>query len=133
MRALIEHWASMIQKELGSFADPQRAKELMFILEEKDKLRYFEIADSGVFAYMIADDMKGNLCLTEIMFYIKPERRGSIKLVKKYIDTAEKIALANGCKCVKIGANIGYKDQSLIKLLRRWGYQDDTVSKDIGG
>ena len=132
MRELIEHWTNVIQKELGAFTDPEAAITLIASLESQGMLKYFMIDDSGFFAYMFAPDMKGGKCLSEIMFYIKPERRGSVKLVKKYIDEAEKIALANGCNCVKIGANIGYKDQSLVKLLRRWGYQDDTVSKDIG-
>jgi len=130
---VIEYWVNIIQQELGSFTDPKRVEELMLLFDKGDQLRYFEIEDTGVFAYLITDDFKGGKCLSEIIFYIRPEHRGAVKLVKKYINKAEQIALENGCNCVKIGANIGFKDSSLIKLLRRWGYEYDTVSKPLGG
>jgi hypothetical protein len=41
----------------------------------------------------------------------------------------EAIAKKEHCGSVKIGGNIGYKDQSFLTLLKRFGYVDDTVAK----
>jgi len=130
---LINYWTKLIQEDLGTFTDMSRVRELCHALHEAKQLKYFLIEDTGIFAYMIVDDFKGGKALAELIFYIKPQYRGNLRLVKRYIKRAEKIAIDKCCKCVKIGANIDYKDSSLIKLLKRWGYVDDTVSKSLRG
>lgn len=133
MKKIIEYWINTIQEDLGSFSDLDKIKKQIYQLNDAKLLKYFELEDVGVFAYLIVDDFTGGKALSELMFYIKPEYRGNIKLVKRFIAEAEKLALDNQCNCVKIGANIGYKDSSFIKMLRRWGYEDDTVSKTLRG
>ncbi len=127
----IKYWTKLIQDEIGSYADVDKAIESMNGIYEAGLLRTFKIKDTGIFAYVITNDFQGRLVLSEIVFYIKPEHRGSLRLVRRYITEIEKIAIANNCNCVKIGADIEFKDSTFIKLLKRWGYSDDTVSKQI--
>lgn len=127
----IDYWTDLIQEDLGAFEDVDKVKAMIFNLREHRLLKWFSIDETGVFAYMIVDDFKGGKCLSELIFYIKPQYRGQISLVKRYIQRAEEIASDKCCNCVKIGSNIDYKDSSFIKLLRRWGYVDDTVSKSL--
>ncbi len=127
----IEYWTDLIQEDLNAFSDIDRVKKIIYTLRDSGQLKYFCLGETGIFAYMITDDLKGGKCLSELIFYIKPEHRGDLKLVKRYIKRAEYTARDKCCICVKIGANIEFKDSSLIKLLRRWGYVDDTVSKIV--
>ncbi|MCP3684185.1 MAG: hypothetical protein GY861_16000 [bacterium] len=125
----IKVWVDQIHNDIG-LTDPEVVENLCISM--KDQIEFFCIDCTGIFAYLILPDFKGGTMLTELIFYIIPESRGDIKLVKKYIQRAEKIAVDNGCKSIKIGGNIGYKDQSFTKLLTRWGYLVDTVSKEVG-
>ncbi|MFY9591750.1 MAG: hypothetical protein WAP54_07185, partial [Bacteroidales bacterium] len=61
----------------------------------------------------------------------KPEYRGNIRLFKELVQHLEDIAKENNCSCVKIASNIGYNDDSVLKILQRWGYKVDTVTKRI--
>ena len=130
---VVDYWVDLINDDLGTFSDVARVRYLIQGAYDADRLKYFTIDNTGIFAYVIVDDLKGGKCLCETMFYIRKEHRGNLRLVKRYIQRAEEIAMDTCCMCVKIGANIEYKDQSLIKLLKRWGYVDDTVSKQIRG
>ena len=121
----------MIQADLGTLTDTDRVKHIVHTLDDQGLLRHFSIDDTGIFAYIISDDFLGGSCLAEIVSYIKPENRGSIKLVLRYLQKVEDIAKENHCSSEKIGGNIGYKDQSFLKLLRRLGYVDDTLAKHI--
>jgi len=127
------YWVKQVAKDLGTITDVDRVLSLVANLRDQGLLKWVSIKNTGVFAYVITDDFLGSDCLSEIVFYIKPEFRGDIKLVLRYIRTVEEIAKRKGCKSIKIGGNIGYKDQSFIKLLKRLGYVDDTVSKYLGG
>lgn len=127
----IDYWMDLIQEELGTYTDLDRVKLIVRELRDKDLLRWLSIKNTGIYAYVISDDMLGGKCLSELMFYIRPEHRGDIRLVNKYIRDIERIAKDKNCKCVKVGANIGFKDQAFIKLLERKGYVVDTVAKYI--
>ena len=127
----IDYWIDYIQDDLGTLTDIERVKMNVRQLREAGILKYFTIDNSGVFAYIITDDFLGGKCLSEIIFYIRPEKRGSIRLVCKYLKIVEDIAFDKNCSCVKIGSNIGYKDSKFINFLKRYGYVDDTVAKYI--
>ena len=127
----IDFWIDLIQADLASFKDIDAVKMMVFNLRETDQLRYFSLENTGIFAYVIVPDFKGGKCLAELMFYIRPENRGSVRHVLKYLKQAERIALDKKCSCVKIGSNIGYNDSKFINLLKRFGYVDDTVAKYI--
>ena len=73
----------------------------------------------------------GGKCLAEVIFYVRKENRGNIRLIREYFKNIEKIAKQNNCTSVKIGSNIGYNDDGFIKLLKRFGYTDDTMVKYI--
>ena len=128
---VVDYWVDVIQEDLGTFSDSSEVAFSVKQLRDSGLLKYFTIDETGIFAYIVTNDFLGSKSLSELMFYIRPHHRGDLRLVKRYIKRVEQIALDNCCKCVKIGANIKYKDQSFIKLLKRWGYQDDTVSKHV--
>ena len=100
-------------------------------LKDNGLLQFFTIDDTGIFAYLITEDFRGDKVLSELMVYIRKEYRGKISLVLQYIKKAESIARDNECSVIKIGGNIGYKDQKFLNLLKRLGYIDDTVAKYI--
>lgn len=127
----INYWIDVINDDLGTFTDVEAVRSLMHRIDENKELRWFSIKGTGVFAYMIAPNFLGGHDLAEIVFYILPEHRGSYRLVLQYLQKAEELAKDNGCTTIKIGGNIGYKDQSFLNILKRLGYVDDTVSKII--
>ena len=124
----IEYWVKLGHSERG-FKDLDRSLEVAYSLAPV--MEAFVIDDAGVFAYMFAPDFEGGTSLVELFFYVKPERRGSIRLVKRFIDHAEKIAIEKKCESIKIGANFGIKDSGFIKLLCRFGYHPDTMAKGL--
>jgi len=125
----IQYWLELISSDLGTLKNIDGVRETLKQLRDSDKLEALSIEGTGVFAYIITDDFLGGKSLAEIVFYIKPEFRGNLKLVLEYIKTVEEMAVIHDCVSVKIGGNIGYKDKSFIKLLKRHGYIDDTVVK----
>lgn len=126
-----DYWLDMAAADLGTFSDVERVRRESYALCDVKELKAFFIRDTGIFAFLIGSDFKGNNVLAEYFFYIKPIYRGDLRLVKAYINTAETLAKKFNCIRVKIGANIDFKNKSFIKLLRRWGYEDDIVSKLI--
>lgn len=128
---VIGYWVDLINDELKIFKDKRSTKAQLKELKEKGLLNIVSIDNTGVFAYLIVEDIKGMRIFSEMIFYIKPEFRGSLSLVKKYIEKAEGIALENSCKRIVIGGNVGYKDKAYLKLLKRWGYIDSAVTKII--
>lgn len=128
--SIIEYWSNIIHAELP-FADKEYVDKMMKALNEKCNLGYISINDTGVLAYTINKDFRNLLCLGEIIFYIRPECRGSWRLFMRYIKEYEKVGKENNCDIIRIGANIGYNDAAVIKAYKRLGYVDDTVSKRI--
>ena len=126
---ILDCWFELIDKDLGTFTNSENLRTMLDNLVRLKMLKCFTIEDTGIFAYLISGDFMGGKTLSEILIYIRPEYRGSLKLLRQYINTAEQIAVSNGCNSIKIGANIKFKDSSFIKLLKRWGYEDDTVAK----
>jgi hypothetical protein len=91
--------------------------------------------DTGMFLYT-TNNTFGRKYFIEILLYILPEYRGSLKLLKRYVDEAESIARKLNCERINIGANIRgtedrHKDFSFLKILKRWGYVDDTLTKEL--
>lgn len=125
---VITYWLTEVHKEFGTINLEESIKQATAVCHV---LETFSIEDTGIFAYVVGPDMKGRSIIAEVLFYIRPEYRGSIKLFKKYLDEIEKIAIEKKCVSVKIGANMGYKDPHFIKVLQRFGYQVDAVTKDI--
>lgn len=125
---VIDHWLKEINGDIG-ISNIEKVRD-QFIMNSK-AISHFSLNLTGVFAYSILDSYDGNRILCELIFYIHPAHRGDLKLVKRYINRAEAIAKKNGCDKVAIGANIGYKDQSFLRLLNRWGYANDTVVKEL--
>jgi hypothetical protein len=130
-KPFIEYWIDLIEEELHCFSDKEQVIRIIKKYQELNELKVLTIENTGIFAYVYCPDFKGGKSLAEIMFYIRPENRGNIRLVKKYIDTIETTAKENNCVSVKIGANVGYNDAGFIKLLRHFGYLDDTLVKYI--
>lgn len=130
-KGFIDYWVDLIDEELNCFSNVETTKSLIKQLRDNDELKIITIDNTGIFTYVITPDFKGGRCLSEIIFYIRKEDRGSLSLVKKYLKTVEDIARREHCNSIKIGANTGYNDESFLRLLKIFGYVDDTVCKYI--
>lgn len=128
----IQYWLALASEELKTFTDAYRVGQLFIAMDDIDILRAYELeGEKGVIAYCISDDMLGGMAVCELFMYIKPEYRGNIRLFKELVQHLEDIAKENNCSCVKIASNIGYNDDSVLKILQRWGYKVDTVTKRV--
>ena len=125
---VIEYWLTEVYNEFKTI-------DLKMAIEQAKNVSQvlctLSLEDTGIFAYVLGPDMKGGIILAEVLFYIRPQYRGSIKLFKRYLDEIEKIAIEKKCVSVKIGANMGYKDPRFIRVLQRFGYQVDAVTKEL--
>ena len=132
MERKILKWAKMAQDELDCFDDLDDTVAYVSKLAEMGMLKAEELSDErGVVAYMIVPDFRGSLLCSELFMYIKPEYRGDIGLLSEIIKIMEEAAKENNCKFVTIGANIGYRDDKLLKILSHYGYKPDTVRKEV--
>ena len=128
----IDYWMALAEKELNCFADKEKVRALFNQLLSVGILGYYELpGEQGVVAYVISDNFKGANCVSELFMYIKPEYRGNIRLFKKLVNAMEQAARDNNCVSVKIGSNIGYNDDSVLRCLQRFGYKTDVVIKEI--
>lgn len=132
MERKILKWAKIAQEELNCFQRLDNTVEYVNKLAEMNMLKVEELSDErGVVAYMIVPDFRGNMLCSELFMYIKPEYRGDMRLFNEIIKIMEQAAKENGCKFVTIGANIGYRDDKLLRILSHYGYKPDTVKKEI--
>lgn len=125
----IDYWLDLIAEDLDCFCDLESVRAMVKRMRDNDSLNIISIQNTGVFAYCIAPDFLGDRMLSEIIFYIRKEDRGDLRLVKRYINLVEEIAEREHCRGIAIGGNINYKDSAFLKLLKRWGYVDHTVAK----
>jgi hypothetical protein len=130
---IIDYWLDIIYSEIKFTSNLPEVKKSIYVLADIKMLHILAIDGTGIFTYAVGTDFMGGTELSEVMFYIRKEYRGNLRLVKRYIDTIEDIAKKLNCNSIKIGANIGYKDQSFLKLLERWGYKHEVLSKKIKG
>jgi hypothetical protein len=132
----VDYWYDLIAAEFPDIGKKETYKKLYC----SGAIDFFNVADggcesTGLFLYTLNDTF-GRKYFVELLIYIKPEYRGSLRLVKEYVDRAEALARELGCERINIGANIRgpqdrHKDFSLLKLLKRWGYVDDTLTKEL--
>ena len=124
----IQYWLALAVKS-QTFTDAYRVGRLLMLWMTLT-YRAYERSEKLI-AYCISDDMLGGMAVCELFMYIKPEYRGNIRLFKELVQHLEDIAKENNCSCVKIASNIGYNDDSVLKILQRWGYKVDTVTKRV--
>lgn len=128
----IDFWINLADAELGCFADKEKVRALFNQLNNVGLLRWYILPeDKGVVVYLIGDNFRGNDCVSELFMYVRKEFRGDIRLFKKLVQVMEDAAKENNCVSVKIGSNIGYNDDSVLRILQRWGYKTDVVIKEI--
>ena len=132
MERKILKWAKLAQDELKCFNNLDDTVDYVTRLADMNMLKVEELSDErGVVAYMIVPDFRGNMLCSELFMYIKPEYRGDMRLFNEVIKVMEQAAKENSCKFVTIGANIGYRDDKLLRILSHYGYKSDTVKKEI--
>lgn len=132
MERKILKWAKLAQDELKCFSNLNDTVDYVTRLADMNMLKVEELSDErGVVAYMIVPDFRGNMLCSELFMYIKPEYRGDMRLFNEVIKIMEQAAKENSCKFVTIGANIGYRDDKLLRILSHYGYKPDTVKKEI--
>lgn len=118
----VDYWL-----ELTGLEEKESIRNLFTL--HKDKIHIID-DDKGVIAFMIVPDFKGSLALVEIFFFLHPDHR-TIRNCNKLLEKLEECASIYKCKHIKFGANFGHRDETFLKYLRRKGYEDDTLSKEI--
>lgn len=133
--AEIEYWIEELQNDLHCFETEQKKEIVRNIfnqVESNGLLEYYYLEDKkGLIVYCITPDYIGNLTLQELFMYIKAPYRGSLKLFKELINHVEQVAKQRKCCTVRIGANLNYKDEKILKALKLLGYKTDVVVKHI--
>ena len=128
----IDFWIDIADKELGCFGDKEKVRALFNQINTAGLLHYYELPEQkGIVGFMIGDDFRGRDCVSELFMFIRKEHRGDIRLFKKLVNAMEQAGKEHNCVSVKIGSNIGYNDDSVLKCLQRWGYKTDVVIKEI--
>lgn len=90
-----------------------------------------EYEDKGVLMYAIFRDIDYKLKLNVVLFYIKPEYRGT-NLFLTMIKNIETIAIKEHAKEIIIGASVsGFKEDSFYKALSRFGYKSAGFIKKV--
>lgn len=131
MERQILKWIEIAQKELNCFKDINETIYYVDLMNNAGAFKYQELSDErGIVAYTIAPDFKGNKICSELFMYIKPEYR-NLRAFNEVIHIMEQAGKENSCKFIAIGANIGYRDDKLLRILSRYGYKPDTVKKEI--
>ena len=125
-------WAELAQAELNCYKDMEYSLNQIDILDRAGVVHYKELSgDRGIVAYVVIKDFLGDWICSELFIYVRPEHRGSIRTFKEIIEIFETAAKENCCKFVKIGSNIGYRDEKYLALLSRFGYSSDTVKNEM--
>jgi hypothetical protein len=129
---VIEYWIKEAEEELSCFSDIEKVRAIMTHVSDLGVMHWMELPEKkGAVACIVFDDFKGGLCVNELFMFIKKEHRGNIRLFKKLVNFMENVGRENDCVSVKIGSNIGYNDDSVLKCLQRFGYKTDVVTKEI--
>lgn len=128
----LEKWIKIVQDDLGCFKDKQDVmNRLKTIMEQVTVVELiYRNVEVGVLAFMVMPDFSGELCLNELLLYLKPKHR-NFKVFNRSIKCIEECAKQLNCTKILIGGNIGYRDDDFLRLLSRYGYKPDTVSKSI--
>lgn len=131
----IKYWVETAQNDIKCFdsAEKQNIVLQLFIdIANNGNLEYYILEENkGLIVYSIFPDFKGDLSLHELFMFIKSEYRGSYKLFKELINHIETVAKERGCKSIRVGANIHYKDEKILRVMQRLGYKTDVVVKYI--
>lgn len=128
MRAYVDldYWLGMAYQEFEFTKDLDHTRQLFSNLIENGLIVYEELPDKkGVAAFMVAKDFRGRQVLQELFMYIAPKYRGNVRLFKQLICIFEKNALKYECELIALTSDIGYNDEMVKKILRRWGYNTE--------
>lgn len=132
----IDYWINTLQEDIHCYETEEKkefVKSLFYELAKQNNLFYYILEErKGIVAYCFNFDFLGNSSVDELFMYIKPEFRGGIKLFKELVNYLEIVAKENKCKTIRIGANLNYKDENILRALQRLGYKTDVVVKDLG-
>lgn len=132
LKQQVDYWLNQVQNDLGCFDDIEYARGMLYAMSDSGSLHINELDGArGVSACAIFRGLKGDWTCQEVLIYIKPEFRGDVRLAVKLIKWFEVIAKEKGCTSVSVGASIGYKDDSVLRLYKRLGYESSSLKKEI--
>lgn len=123
----IRKWAKIYNDELHVYK-PEHYEQVKKICSLLD---YEELPDdSGVFAWLIAEDFDCKKRMNVVILYCRPEKRG--RYLRYMFRRIEEIAKQEGCVDVIIGRSVsGYKEEKYIKALSYFGYTPSGYNKRI--
>lgn len=124
----ILYWANEIQNDLGTIKDFVYTVDYFNSLGN-DLIIYEMPEKTGVIMCFISEDWNGNKYCAEMLMYIKPEYRGKAMSFRAIIKKIQEIAKENECQYVNIGADIGYRDEKTLKIIKKLGYKNETFRR----
>lgn len=128
----LEKWIKIVDDDLHCFDNKHDVMNRIKVIKEQItivELSYRNI-EVGVLAFMVMPDFTGDLCLNELLLYLKPKHR-NFRVFSRVMKCIEECAKQLNCTKILIGGNIGYRDDDFLRILSRYGYKPDTVSKSI--
>lgn len=124
---IINKWLNIISADYMHFDQP--GFENAYKYAQHCEIKEYE--DKGIMMWFTGLDMDYQIRTQVLLFYIKPEYRGS-NLFLTMIKDIETIAVKENAKEVIIGASIsGYKEEKFNKIFTKFGYKYSGFSKKV--
>lgn len=124
---IIDKWLSRISDDYMHFTPTQKDYAKKFSLSCSIK----EYDDKGVMMWATVKDIDSVIRTYVLLFYIKPEYRGS-NIFLTMIKNIETIAKKENAKEIIIGASIsGYKEEKFNKIFTKFGYTNSGFIKKV--
>ena len=124
MENKVDNWIDKFEADLNVTVDRKLVHQLY------DTGFSLELPNIGFSLCIVNTDLLGNKVCSEIMNYLVPEAR-NIENLRQLIDFVEETAKNNNCKYVNMGSTIGYSDERVINMYKRFGYKPSVVRKEL--
>ena len=124
---IIEKWLTIISDDYMHYDDAGKeiARQYARVCDIK------EYEDKGVMMWKTIIDIDAVAKTTVLLFYVKPEYRGS-NLFLTMLKDIETISISDGAKEIIIGASISkYKEDKFNKIFSHFGYNQVGFMKKV--
>jgi GNAT superfamily N-acetyltransferase len=124
MKNNVDSWIDKFEADLKVKVDRELVHRLY------DAGFSLELPNIGFSLCIVNTDLLGNKVCSEIMNYLVPEAR-NIENLKQLMNFIEDTAKENGCNSICLGSAIGYNDDRVINMYKRFGYKPSVVRKEL--
>lgn len=119
----IRYWVNLVNTEIGR--TDRNEDSVRYFMALRD-IAVFDVHDEYYLVYLIVPDMWGDLCLSVLSLYIKPEFRTG-KYFLKIQNKIKGVVRKNNVRYTYQGSHI---DNKYFKFLKGIGYEVCTMRKE---